>query len=113
LTSSQLLRLKTTSQPGLKRVDSIMSLLAELWMVGRFDIEINTHNSENPALRRINSPAEISDACYDVRRNNSALDIVAQIFGPNIKQWTNKINLKLPTSGTEVKFHQDFPFEPH
>jgi len=32
----------------------------------RFDIEINTHNSENPALRRITSPAEISDACYDV-----------------------------------------------
>ena len=23
------------------------------------------------------------------------------------------INLKLPSSGTAVKYHQDFPFEPH
>ena len=79
----------------------------------RFDIEPITHTSENPALRRITSPAEISSACLDVVKNNRALDLVTQFFGPNIKHWTNKINLKLPSSGTEVKFHQDFPFEPH
>ena len=79
----------------------------------RFDIEPITHTSEKPALRRITSPAEISDACLDVVKDNHALDLVTQFFGPNIKHWTNKINLKLPSSGTEVKFHQDFPFEPH
>ncbi|MCS5591870.1 MAG: phytanoyl-CoA dioxygenase family protein [Gammaproteobacteria bacterium] len=79
----------------------------------RFDIEPNTHTSDSPALRRITSPAEISDACLDVVKNNSILDLVTQFFGPNIKHWGNKINLKLPSSGTEVKFHQDFPFEPH
>ena len=46
-------------------------------------------------------------------KDNKALDLVSEIFGPNIKHWTNKINLKLPGSGTEVKFHQDFPYEPH
>ncbi len=79
----------------------------------RFDIQIDTHSSESPALRRITSPAEISKVCLDVVKDNKALDLVCKIFGPNIKHWTNKINLKLPGSGTEVKFHQDFPYEPH
>ena len=64
-------------------------------------------------LEEITSPAEISQACLDVVKDNKALDLVSEIFGPNIKHWTNKINLKLPSSGTEVKFHQDFPYEPH
>ena len=46
-------------------------------------------------------------------KDNNALDLVAEIFGPNITHLGNKINLKLPGAGTEVKFHQDFPFEPH
>jgi phytanoyl-CoA hydroxylase len=79
----------------------------------RFDIQVDTHSSESPALRRITSPAEISQVCLDVVKDNKALDLVSEIFGPNIKHWTNKINLKLPGSGTEVKFHQDFPYEPH
>ena len=79
----------------------------------RFDVDIKSHSADTPALRRITSPAEISDSCLDVVKDNSALDLVADIFGPNIKHWTNKLNLKLPSSGTEVKFHQDFPFEPH
>ena len=79
----------------------------------RFDVDTKSHSADTPALRRITSPAEISDSCLDVVEDNSALDLVADIFGPNIKHWTNKLNLKLPSSGTEVKFHQDFPFEPH
>ena len=79
----------------------------------RFDLQLDTHSFEKPALRRITSPAEISQACLDVVKDNQALDLVSEIFGPNIKHWTNKINLKLPGSGTEVKFHQDFPYEPH
>jgi phytanoyl-CoA hydroxylase len=79
----------------------------------RFDVDTKSHSADTPALRRITSPAEISDSCLDVVIDNSALDLVADIFGPNIKHWTNKLNLKLPSSGTEVKFHQDFPFEPH
>jgi len=79
----------------------------------RFDLQLDTHSFDKPALRRITSPAEISQACLDVVKDNKALDLVSEIFSPNIKHWTNKINLKLPGSGTEVKFHQDFPYEPH
>ena len=79
----------------------------------RFDIEPKTHSESTPAVRRITSPAEISEICLDVVKDNNALDLVTEIFGPNITHLGNKINLKLPGSGTEVKFHQDFPFEPH
>ena len=79
----------------------------------RFDLEPKSHSSTNPALRRISSPIEISDEYLEITRDNRALDIVAHIFGPNIKLVNTKVNLKLPGSGTSVKYHQDFPFEPH
>ena len=79
----------------------------------RFDVEPRTHSPETPALRRISSPIEVSDTYLAVTRDNAALDLTAEIFGPNIKLVATKVNLKLPGSGTAVKYHQDFPFEPH
>ncbi len=79
----------------------------------RFDVEPRTHSPEMPALRRISSPIEVSDSYLTVTRDNAALDLTAEIFGPNIKLVATKVNLKLPGSGTAVKYHQDFPFEPH
>ena len=79
----------------------------------RFDIEPNTHSDNNPALRRVASPIEVSETYLGVTRDNAALDLISYIFNPNIKLVGTKINLKLPGSGTVVKYHQDFPFEPH
>ena len=79
----------------------------------RFDVEPRTHSPETPALRRISSPIEVSESYLAVTRDNAALDLTAEIFGPNIKLVATKVNLKLPGSGTAVKYHQDFPFEPH
>lgn len=79
----------------------------------RFDVEPRTHSQETPALRRISSPIEVSDSYLAVTHDNAALDLTAEIFGPNIKLVATKVNLKLPGSGTAVKYHQDFPFEPH
>jgi len=78
----------------------------------RFDLEPG-HSADKPALRRIASPLEISDLYLDVMRNNRALDALVDIFGPNIKFENAKINSKQPGAATEVKFHQDFPFEAH
>jgi len=77
----------------------------------RFDIEPG-HSAEQPALRRIASPIEISDTYLDVMRNNTALDAVADLLGPNLKFNNSKINSKQPGAATQVKFHQDFLFEP-
>lgn len=78
----------------------------------RFDLEVD-HGPDRPALRRVASPVDVSDAYRDVMRNNRALDAVAQLIGPNVEFNNSKINAKHPGSATEVKYHQDFMFQPH
>ena len=79
----------------------------------RFDVQPHVHSKDTPALRRVASPVEISDDFWAVAQDNAALDLTAAIFSPNIKFYASKVNLKLPGSKTEVKYHQDFPFDPH
>jgi phytanoyl-CoA hydroxylase len=78
----------------------------------RFDIEPG-HSADSPALRRVASPVEVSDAYLDAMRNAPAVDAVAQLLGPNIEFNNSKINSKQPGAATAVKFHQDFMFQPH
>ncbi len=78
----------------------------------RFDIEPG-HSRTHPALRRIASPIELSDTYLDVMRSSVAVDAVAQLIGPNVAFNHCKVNSKLPGTATEVRFHQDFLFEPH
>lgn len=78
----------------------------------RCDVEPG-HSADAPALRRIASPIEISDAYLDAMRTAPAVDAVAQLFGPNVEFNNSKINSKQPGASTHVKFHQDFMFQPH
>lgn len=78
----------------------------------RFSLEPG-HCHDRPALRRIASPVELSQTYLEVMRNGVATYAVAQIIGPNIKFNNSKLNSKHPGTATEVKFHQDFLFEPH
>jgi ectoine hydroxylase-related dioxygenase (phytanoyl-CoA dioxygenase family) len=78
----------------------------------RFDVEPG-HTAERPALRRIASPTEVSDAYLDVMRTAPAVDAVAQLIGPNVEFNNSKINSKQPGAATRVKYHQDFMFQPH
>jgi ectoine hydroxylase-related dioxygenase (phytanoyl-CoA dioxygenase family) len=78
----------------------------------RFDLEPG-HTTDRPALRRVNSPTEIS-ATYDrVMAESRIPALVADLIGPNVKFHHAKINSKLPGAATQVKWHQDFPFTPH
>ena len=78
----------------------------------RFDVQPG-HSAEQPALRRVAAPTEISDVFLDVATNSAMVDMVADLIGPNLKLHHTKINSKLPGAGTEVKWHQDFLFTPH
>lgn len=78
----------------------------------RFDIEPG-HTATSPALRRIASPVEISDAYLAAMRDSKALEAVTQLIGPNIEFNNAKINSKQPGAATAVKYHQDFLFQPH
>ena len=78
----------------------------------RFDLEAG-HTADQPALRRVNSPVEVSKAYDDAMMNSRMPDIVAELIGPSVKYHHSKINSKLPGAATVVKWHQDFPFTPH
>lgn len=77
----------------------------------RFDLQPG-HDATNPALRRVQSPEEISDTYANVMRSSRIADYCAELIGPNIRFHHGKVNSKLPGSATAVKWHQDFPFQP-
>lgn len=78
----------------------------------RFDLE-SGHRAEQPALRRVNAPIEVSEAFHAVVVDSAMVDAVTDLIGPNVKLHHTKINSKLPGAATAVKWHQDFPFTPH
>jgi ectoine hydroxylase-related dioxygenase (phytanoyl-CoA dioxygenase family) len=78
----------------------------------RFDLD-PSHSADHPALRRVNAPAEISEAHYEAATDSPMVDAVAELIGPNVKFHHSKTNAKLPHTTTPVRFHQDFPFTPH
>ena len=78
----------------------------------RFDLQPG-HTPDQPALRRVQAPTEVSKAYYDAMASSRMTDMVADLIGPNVKLHHTKINSKLPGAATEVKWHQDFPFTPH
>ncbi len=77
----------------------------------RFDLQPG-HCAEVPGLRRVQSPEEVSEVYAGVMRNARAADFCADLIGPAIRFHHGKVNSKLPGTATEVKFHQDFPFQP-
>ncbi|MBL6699974.1 phytanoyl-CoA dioxygenase family protein [Luminiphilus sp.] len=77
----------------------------------RFDLD-PVHNATQSGLRRVQSPEEISEAFRNVMRNARTVDICAELIGPAIRFHHGKVNSKLPGMPTEVKFHQDFTFQP-
>ncbi len=77
----------------------------------RFDLQPG-HNEKQPALRRVQSPEEVSDIYADTMRNAHMVDFCAELIGPSIRFHHGKVNSKLPGSATQVKWHQDFLFQP-
>ncbi len=77
----------------------------------RFDLEPG-HTANTPALRRVQSPEEVSDAYLGVMRSAATVEFVADLIGPSLRFHHGKVNSKLPGAATTVKFHQDFTFQP-
>jgi len=77
----------------------------------RFDLQPG-HSAENPGLRRVQSPEEISEAFANTMRNAHTVDYCAELIGPALRFHHGKVNSKLPGTATAVKWHQDFLFQP-
>ncbi len=78
----------------------------------RFDVEPG-HTAAAPALRRVASPEEIADEFLGLLDGGPMIDAAVDLLGENLRFHHAKINSKLPGSGTRVKWHQDFTFDPH
>jgi len=78
----------------------------------RFDLEPN-HTSDNPRLRRLNSPVDRHSLYWKFASESLLVDLAEAILGPNIKFHHGKLNFKCPRGGEEVRWHQDIQFWPH
>ena len=78
----------------------------------RFDLE-EDHGPDHPSLRRVASPTDISETYANVAFDSAMTDMAADILGPDVRFHHAKVNSKLPKTKTVVKWHQDFPFDPH
>lgn len=67
----------------------------------RFDLQPPSRGRP-AALRRVQSPTEISDAYYEAMADSATTDMVADLVGPNVKFHHAELNSKLPGSAIEV-----------
>lgn len=77
-----------------------------------FDIE-PSHGPDNPRLRRISSPTEMSEVFLEAAFESVMGDVAADLIGGAVKFYHSKVNFKLPAGGAEIAWHQDWPVFPH
>ncbi len=78
----------------------------------RFDLEAG-HTAEQPRLRRVANPVDISAAYREALFDGPIPDRVAELIGPDVKFHHCKLNIKLPGMVTRVEYHQDHAYDPH
>ncbi len=77
-----------------------------------FDLE-DSHTPAMPRVRRIKSP-HLHDPAYAALVNHPKIVAVLQdLWGPDIRFDTAKLNMKSAGFGAAVEWHQDWAFYPH
>ncbi|MBC7634821.1 MAG: phytanoyl-CoA dioxygenase family protein [Acetobacteraceae bacterium] len=77
-----------------------------------FDLE-DTHSPAQPRVRRIKAP-HLHHAVYAALvRHPRIVEVLTDLWGPNIRFDTAKLNLKSAGFGAAVEWHQDWAFYPH
>ncbi len=77
----------------------------------RLDLE-DSHTSDNPRLRRIKFPHQISTVMHDLLHSDHILAPARDLCGPNLRLNTTKLNMKSALYGAAVEWHQDWAFYP-
>jgi ectoine hydroxylase-related dioxygenase (phytanoyl-CoA dioxygenase family) len=77
-----------------------------------FDLE-DSHSQAQPRVRRIKTPHLFHDAYGSLVRHPGILAVLADLWGPNLRFDTAKLNLKAAGFGAAVEWHQDWAFYPH
>lgn len=77
-----------------------------------YDLE-DSHTAEHPRVRRIKS-AQAQDPAYGALTTHPKIIAVLQdLWGPDIRFDSAKLNLKCAGFGAPVEWHQDWAFYPH
>ena len=72
-----------------------------------------SHTSENPRIRRLNSPVANHDTFSTFALEGPAAALACSILGGPVRYHHSKLNFKWSGGGEEIKWHQDIQFWPH
>lgn len=106
LTPDEVQRLRTVTDGFVERARGV-SAHNEI-----YDLE-DSHTPENPRVRRIKS-AQLQHAEYAaLTRHPRILAVLKDLWGPDIRFDSAKLNMKCAGFGAPVEWHQDWAFYPH
>lgn len=77
----------------------------------RLDLE-DSHTPDNPRLRRIKFPHQISEVMRDLLYSDHILAPARDLCGASLRLNTTKLNMKSAQYGAAVEWHQDWAFYP-
>ncbi|MSP89162.1 MAG: phytanoyl-CoA dioxygenase family protein [Alphaproteobacteria bacterium] len=77
-----------------------------------YDLE-DSHTPESPRVRRIKTP-HLHDGEYAcLVRHPQIVEALTDLWGPNVRFDSSKLNMKSAGFGAPVEWHQDWAFYPH
>ncbi|MBX9700908.1 MAG: phytanoyl-CoA dioxygenase family protein [Acetobacteraceae bacterium] len=77
-----------------------------------YDLE-DTHTPAMPRVRRIKAPHLHHEAYARLTRHPGIIAVLRDLWGPDIRFDTAKLNMKSAGFGAAVEWHQDWAFYPH
>jgi phytanoyl-CoA hydroxylase len=77
-----------------------------------YDLE-DSHTPAMPRVRRIKAPHQHHDAYAALVRHPRIVEVLQDLWGPDIRFDTAKLNMKSAGFGAAVEWHQDWAFYPH
>jgi len=77
-----------------------------------YDLEPD-HTAADPRLRRIKQPHRHHPIFREFCTTEPLLSILKQLLGPDIRMHNSKLNVKAPSGGSPLEWHQDWAFHPH
>jgi ectoine hydroxylase-related dioxygenase (phytanoyl-CoA dioxygenase family) len=78
----------------------------------QYDLADN-HSKNKPSIRRIKQPQNFDNTFKEFLFYPSVIDKVTSLLGNNFRLHNGKMNMKSPSAGDLVDWHQDWAFYPH
>lgn len=71
------------------------------------------HSAQTPRLKRLTSPVNHHPTFWAYTSESPVGDMVADVVGPDVKFYHDKLNFKWSGGGAPFHWHQDIPYWPH